>query len=87
MVMQIANYFVTQLFRCNQQFGNTHGLCTHFDIFKKNIYYVFLTQFYLMGKYANKNILFKCQVCLSVCLCPANILIFYLSAIRRDIDL
>ena len=27
-------------------------------------------------------------VCLSVCVCcPANILVFYLSAIRRDIDL
>ena len=26
-------------------------------------------------------------VCLSVYLCPANILVFYLSAIRRDIDL
>ena len=29
------------------------------------------------------------SVCLSVCVsvCPANILVFYLSAIRRDIDL
>ena len=26
-------------------------------------------------------------VCLSVCVCPANILVNYLSAIRRDIDL
>ena len=26
-------------------------------------------------------------VCMSVCVCPANILVFYLSAIRRDIDL
>ena len=27
------------------------------------------------------------SVCLSVCVCPANILVFYFSAIRRDIDL
>ena len=27
-----------------------------------------------------------CEVCLYVCLCPANILVFF-SAIRRDIDL
>ena len=27
------------------------------------------------------------QLFLSVCLCPANILVFYFSAIRRDIDL
>ena len=26
-------------------------------------------------------------VCLCVCVCPANILVFYFSAIRRDIDL
>ena len=26
-------------------------------------------------------------VCLSVCVCPSNILVFYFSAIRRDIDL
>ena len=27
------------------------------------------------------------SVCLSVCVCQANILVFYFSAIRRDIDL
>ena len=27
------------------------------------------------------------SVCVSVCVCPANILVFYISAIRRDIDL
>ena len=27
------------------------------------------------------------SVCLSVCVCPANILVLYFSAIRRDIDL
>ena len=36
-----------------------------------------------------RGIVFTRSVCLSVCLsvCPANILVFYLSAIRRDIDL
>ena len=40
-----------------------------------------------------RGIVFTRSVCLSVCLsvcvsvCPANILVFYFSAIRRDIDL
>ena len=49
-----------------------------------------------LGKYS-RGIVFTRSVCLSVCLsvcvsvcvsvCPANILVFYFSAIRRDIDL
>ena len=36
-----------------------------------------------------RSIVFTMSVCVCVCLsvCPANILIFYFSAIRRDIDL
>ena len=40
-----------------------------------------------------RGIVFTRSVCVSVCLsvcvsvCPANILVFYFSAIRRDIDL
>ena len=36
-----------------------------------------------------RGIVFTVYVCLSVCVsvCPANILVFYFSAIRRDIDL
>ena len=36
-----------------------------------------------------RGIVFTRSVCLSVCVsvCPANILVFYFSAIRRDIDL
>ena len=36
-----------------------------------------------------RGIVFTRSVCVSVCVsvCPANILVFYLSAIRRDIDL
>ena len=40
-----------------------------------------------------RGIVFTRSVCLSVCVsvcvsvCPANILVFYLSAIRRDLDL
>ena len=36
-----------------------------------------------------RGIVFTRSVCLSVCLsvCPANILVFYFSAIRRDIDM
>ena len=36
-----------------------------------------------------RGIVFTWSVCVSVCVsvCPANILVFYFSAIRRDIDL
>ena len=36
-----------------------------------------------------RGIVFTLSVCVFVCMCvcPANILVFYLSAIRRDIDL
>ena len=36
-----------------------------------------------------QGIVFTLSVCVSVCacVCPANILVFYFSAIRRDIDL
>ena len=34
-----------------------------------------------------RGIVFTRSVCLSVCVCPADILVFYFSAISRDIDL
>ena len=50
------------------------------------------TDFYLIITSTRRGlwgIVFTRSVCLSVCLslCPANILVFYFSAIRRDIDL
>ena len=45
----------------------------------------------LQGNNNNNNNNFTRSVCLCVCVClsvcPANILVFYFSAIRRDIDL
>ena len=34
-----------------------------------------------------RGIVLSVCVCSSVCVCPANILVFYFSATRRDIDL
>ena len=44
--------------------------------------------FTLIIIFRGRGIIFTLSVCLSVCVavCPANILVFYYSAIRRDID-
>ena len=44
---------------------------------------------YLAPRRGLRGIVFTRSVCVSVCVsvCPADILVFYFSAIRRDIDL
>ena len=69
--------------------SDIHTMCVVYIIRKHKTYLI--SDVYYLAPGGGCEVLFSpgLCVCLSVCVyvCPANILVFYFSAIRRDIDL
>ena len=81
-------YYILDLYTLVKTIEGSERL---FSVFRQIIYFkiprLLELYYYLAPRRGLRGVVFTLCVCLSVCVSPANILVFYLSAIRRDINL